>query len=390
MMNRVERDPCLKIKYLGPLSLCGLSPVLNSLPCLFAILEVLVTITLSSYLVSSENEKYLRENSLVKFIIIMDNIKLKMPDFWINDENPVMPYSETLGWQLTQYGITEIHGKGITGKGIKIAVLDTGVDDHPDLVIVHKEDMTGTGMKDTSGHGTHCLGIVGARANDIGVRGVAPDAELYMIKVMSDGSGSLEAVVKGIKRAADLGVHIISMSFGTSSNVVQLEDACKYAASKGCILIAASGNSGTEAVSYPAKYDYCAAVGSSNKSGSTSSYTSYGSSLDILGPGEKILSTFKGGGYAILSGTSMATPWVAGVCALALQAGIPVTWDLLTKSCIDLLDPGYDLKSGFGILDPRKLLAGPPTEPVTQKIYEGLLQLQSTLSKLMEIVAPRP
>lgn len=315
--------------------------------------------------------------------------RISLPDHVVNTKAPVITLSENVTWNLTDYQIQTLHERGYRGQGIKVAVLDTGIIDHPDLNPTHVEDMTGTGSIDEHGHGTHVAGIVGALENDQGVRGVAPEAELYIFKVISTRTGSIDHVVNGIDRAVALGCKVINLSLGTTVDVPQMRAACQRAAAAGCLLICASGNSGNESISFPGGYDECIAVGSVNREKRVSAFTSYGQPLDVMGPGEKILSTYLGGGYAILSGTSMAAPWVSGICALLMSAGLEVNYDLLTKSTTDIRDTGFDNQSGYGILDPHKALLSlvPPETCRRHEITELLDQVYPLLDKIKELIA---
>lgn len=316
----------------------------------------------------------------------MEN-RISIPDFVVNSRTPILTLSENLTWNITDYQIQELHKKGYKGQGIKVAVLDTGIVSHPDLSTVHVEDMTGTGPNDDHGHGTHVAGIIGALENDQGIRGIAPECELYIFKVISAKTGSIEHVVAGIDRAVEMGCQIINMSLGTTADVPILMQACARAAEKGVLLICASGNSGSESISYPGAYDSCIAVGSVNREKKVSAFTSFGQPLDVMAPGEKILSTYLGNGYAVLSGTSMAAPWMSGMCALLMSAGLQVDYKLIVDSTNDIKSPGFDHESGYGIFDPHKALLKlvPPDSPCeTTKIAEKLDQAMEILREIRE------
>lgn len=313
----------------------------------------------------------------------MEN-RITIPDYVVNTKSPVLTLSENLTWSLTDYHIPDLHDKGYTGQGVKVAILDTGIVDHSDLKPVHVEDMTGTGTTDDHGHGTHVAGIVAALRNEEGVRGIAPDAELYIFKVISSSSGSIEHVIKGIDRAVELGCKIINMSLGSGADVPALKAACVRAKNAGVLLICASGNSGNQNISFPGSYDACVAVGSVNKEKSVSAFTSFGQPLDVMAPGEKILSTYLNNGYAILSGTSMAAPWISGICALLVSAGIDVDYELLIGSTTDINDPGFDKKSGYGIFDPYAALKNSDVCELSTS-HKVTKQLDTIYSALEEI-----
>jgi thermitase len=207
--------------------------------------------------------------------------------------------------------------------GIKVAVLDTGMANHPDLAprIVAAQDFTGSphGPADRHGHGTHTAGTVAAIANNsVGVVGVAYGASLLNGKVLGDsGAGSLSSVAAGITWAADNGAKVISMSLGANLDCSgTIQEAANYAWSKGAVLLAAAGNDGLNDVHTPANCNHIIPVGAVESNDSRASFSNYGSGVPITAPGVMILSTGKDGDYTWMSGTSMSTPHAAGVAAM--------------------------------------------------------------------------
>ncbi len=208
------------------------------------------------------------------------------------------------------------------GKGVKVAVLDTGIDlEHPDL----KANIGGyesfiaaePDPRDGNGHGTHCAGIIAACQNNEGVVGMAPEATIYSGKVMNaDGRGGSAEAIRGVRWAIEQDVDIISMSFGSLFHIPQFQTEINKAANKGIVVVAATGNEAISQKNYPAAYDNVIAVGAIDDNGLTT-FSNYGTWMDIAAPGEDILSTVPGG-YAYMSGTSMACPLVSGIVALML------------------------------------------------------------------------
>jgi len=218
-----------------------------------------------------------------------------------------------------------------TGSGVNVAILDTGIDErHADLAgrVAGGEDFTGKGSYfDDNGHGTHVSGTVAAiYSNSIGVYGVAPSASLYAVKVLdATGSGYLDWIIAGIQWAIDNDIDIINMSLGTTSDVQSLEDACNAAYEADVLIVAAAGNSGNrpgnrDTVEYPGGYASVIAVAASDSNDARATFSSTGPDVELIAPGVSILSTIPGDGYAYYSGTSMASPHVAGVAALVLAA----------------------------------------------------------------------
>ncbi|KAF0817510.1 MULTISPECIES: S8 family peptidase [unclassified Cytobacillus] len=217
------------------------------------------------------------------------------------------------------------------GKGIKVAVLDTGCDiSHPDLKdrVVGGRNFTDddnsdpNSFKDYNGHGTHVAGTIAAHENDAGVIGVAPEADLLIVKVLNkDGSGQYEWIINGIHYAIEQNADIISMSLGGPADVPELHDAIKAAVDKNILVVCAAGNEGdgddsTDEFAYPGCYNEVISVGAVNLKRDSSEFTNSHNEIDLVAPGEGILSTFLDGKYATLSGTSMAAPHVSGALAL--------------------------------------------------------------------------
>jgi major intracellular serine protease len=227
--------------------------------------------------------------------------------------------------------------KGFKGKGITIAVLDTGCDlEHPDLQgrVIGKRNFTDDDngdpaiVTDKNGHGTHVAGTIAASKNNVGVTGVAPETDLLIVKVLGgqNGSGAYEWIVNGIQYAIDQKVDIISMSLGGPQDHKPLYEAIKKAVSKGISVVCAAGNEGdsndsTDELSYPACYNEVISVGAIDLKRNSSYFTNSNNEVDLVAPGENILSTYPGQKYAKLSGTSMATPHTSGALALIKQFG---------------------------------------------------------------------
>ena len=245
------------------------------------------------------------------------------------------------GYQVTLYGIEALQAR-TKGQGIKIAILDTGVDlAHPDLQGVNwgakKNLMTGAttddAVLDSVGHGTHCAGIIAAQG--IGVTGIAPEATLLIGKINENDYGLQEApLLAGIKWAYAEGADVISISQTITlvSDNFETEVQALAAANPNVFIAAAMGNTGNlgfPSANYPASLASVIGVGAVMKTFAMDPITSYSDSLAILGPGNQIYSTWVAGGYQYQTGTSMATPMVASVAALmfslANQNGLSLT-----------------------------------------------------------------
>jgi subtilisin len=212
------------------------------------------------------------------------------------------------------------------GDGAAIAVIDTGIDaTHPDLQgqvaggVNVVDPAHPDNWADDEGHGTHVSGTIAA--NGGGLFGVAPKAKLYAIKVLDkDGNGDYSSVIAGIQWAMDHGIKIANMSLGAAEGSDPLHRAVIAAQQAGMTIIAASGNTGG-AVGYPGAYPEVIAVGASDKNDQVAPFSSRGPQVAFIAPGVDVVSAKMGGGYTTMSGTSMATPHIAGLAALAYSLG---------------------------------------------------------------------
>lgn len=238
--------------------------------------------------------------------------------YWSQQWGPYQTYAD-LAWDVT---------KG--SSSVMIAVVDTGVDlNHPDLASKVRTDIdwnyvnnTGT-AQDDNGHGTHVAGTAAAITNNgVGIAGMCPNCQILPVKVLnSAGSGSYSAIASGIRYAADKGAKVINLSLGGTAGSTELSSAVSYANGKGVLLACAAGNSNTSAASYPAYYTSCVAVAAVDSNLNRASFSNYGSWVDTSAPGVGIQATWWNDTYNSISGTSMATPHVAGLAGLLFSQG---------------------------------------------------------------------
>ncbi len=278
------------------------------------------------------------------------------------------PSTPGIHWNLRRLKAPQAWVK-TQGNGVRVAIIDTGVDcAHPDLNcnLSDGANMTNaaTPPMDDNGHGTHVAGIIAGQGKDGGVFGVAPRVTLIPVKVLSaDGSGNLSDVVSGIYWAMTHGAQVINMSLGAPTAATALEQAVHKAYQAGVVIVAAAGNDGenasrsgeTSTVDYPGAYPWVIAVAASDRKDHIAPFSSFGPAVDITAPGDNILSTVPNG-YEKMSGTSMASPHIAGVAALAIASGISGPESVKGA-----------LNSSSSLLCPKVIFRGPECAPATDE-----------------------
>ncbi len=300
-------------------------------------------------------------------------------------------------WGVKRIRAGVVHGGGNKGTGVKVALLDTGIDyNHPDLDDNYRggKDFVNDDnnpMDDSSNsHGTHVAGTIAAEDNGIGVVGVAPEVELYALKVMDEnGSGYFSDIIAALDWIVDYNnfnpgnpIRVTNNSYGSTSDPGSaVRQAFDRAAAAGVLHVASAGNGGSggsrrwwrpsSTVGYPARYNSVMAIAATDQNDNRASWSSTGSQLELSGPGVSVNSTKRNGGYGTLSGTSMASPHVAGTAALVFALGITDKEEvrqILTSAAEDLGSLGRDNNYGFGLVDATAAVdgvgpVGPPESP---------------------------
>lgn len=251
---------------------------------------------------------------------------------------------------------------GLTGKGIKIAIIDTGISPHNDLSISGGASFVGytDSYSDDNGHGTHVAGIIGAKNNTIGILGVAPNSDIYALKSLDyDGEGFLSDIISAIDWSITNKIDVINLSLGMQSHSLALKMAVDKAYNNNILIVGAGGNEGNtegsgDTVFYPARYDSVIAVAATDELNQRAPFSATGPAIEISAPGSAIFSTYLDNKYVNMSGTSMATPFVTGTLALLKQANptLPATQlrQLLQKTLVDLGNTGKDDWFGYGFV----------------------------------------
>lgn len=254
------------------------------------------------------------------------------------------------------------------GEGVKVGIIDTGIcSSHPDLKHRIKDAINFSGgseddFEDENGHGTHIAGIVAAEKNGIGVVGVAPKAELYIVKAFGiDGKTDYEAIEKSIKYLQSKKVDVINMSFSSGFSSAKYRSLIWETNEKGISIICAAGNDGDmgdNTIGYPANYPETVAVSAVDINKHIADFSSRGRAAEICAAGIDIYSTYLNNTYATLSGTSMACPIITGAVAILQAKGYLRYGRRLTPEEIRLLlniytenpiSRGRDRKYGYGI-----------------------------------------
>lgn len=264
--------------------------------------------------------------------------------------------------------------KKYRGRGIKVGIIDTGIDyTHPDLVV--KECISfidNTDGFDSGFHGTHVAGIIAGRDNGVGIIGVAPEAEIYSAKIFdSQGKTTTTALFNAFRWMIEKKVHVINMSFGAlyppdvpgvADFLEEYHRRIKEMHAVGIILVAAAGNSGNpkdnlDRISYPARFPEVFAVGAISQELQRADFSSTGPDLDFAMPGVDVYSCYPNNRWARLSGTSMASPYLAGCISLLQEYALKTkdrlfTYDEIKKELIkysvDLGVEGIDHEFGYG------------------------------------------
>jgi subtilisin family serine protease len=256
---------------------------------------------------------------------------------------------------------------------IKVAVVDTGIDyNHPalkgriDLADGYNFVSNTSDPLDDNGHGTHVSGIIATNSplNGTGLLGIDGnlDVQIMPVKVLdSTGSGDSDIIARGIQWAADRGADIINLSLGGRGASPEIDSAINYATSKGVFVVAAAGNDNSDSKYYtPASNPNVFTVAALGMNDRKASYSNYGSNVEGAAPGDYIVSTIPNGKYALMSGTSMATPVVSGIAAMIKAQNPNLTpsqiKQILNKSAVDIGTKGKDIYYGYGKVDAYKAI----------------------------------
>ncbi|HEY3298958.1 MAG TPA: S8 family serine peptidase, partial [Armatimonadota bacterium] len=297
---------------------------------------------------------------------------------------------ESVPWGIGKIGAPVVYNGGNTGKGVKVAVLDTGIDSsHPDLAPNYAGGYdfiwNDPDPDDENGHGTHVSGTVAAADNGRGVVGVGPEIRVYALKFLdAQGSGFTSDEIAGVEWAVNNGIKVLNMSFGSYSASLSEQKAMDTAYAAGVLLVAAAGNDGNTRKLYPAAYDSVIAVAATDSNNDRASFSSYYDDVELSAPGVSVYSSMPTYfvylnllGYAsdhdYLNGTSMATPHVTGAAALVFSQNPGWTnarvRDRLDSTATDLGLSGRDPEFGYGLVNVQAACSTAPPDAGVGTIY---------------------
>ena len=303
---------------------------------------------------------------------IIKHIKTYLPVVCLEEEIS-HANSQIVDWGVVQSKIPETW-KITKGEGIKIVVIDTGHPVHSDIAenaVIGENFVNGEGHEDYNGHQTHCTGIICAKNNKFGMVGVAPESKCLSVKALNkNGSGNFQGLAQALDYAIKTKPDVVSMSLGSPTYSALIHEKIRILYEMNIPVVCAAGNSGSAGVNYPAAFPETIAVASYNRRGLVSGFSSKGDQVDWAAPGEKIYSTYLNNNYSVLSGTSMACPFVAGIIALMLSKHkkqeengdtndcktVEEIKQHLLKYTIDKGEKGKDKSWGYGIINVQDLI----------------------------------
>lgn len=310
----------------------------------------------------------LRNNPLVEYA----ELDVARKPLWVPDDY----YYSSRQWNLRKINMEPAWDITRGSQSIRVAVIDTGFNstqpDRPKNVVAPYDECTGSNnLTDEDGHGTHVSGIIAANTgNDKGIAGVAPEISLMPIKVECSGSIYVSTEIAAMQYAVDNGARVLSISLGGDAWVNSERDAVNYALSRGAMVVAAAGNEylNGNTPSYPAGYPGVIAVGATGNDDMRASYSNVQPYVTVAAPGGAggsssgwIVSTYLTSTYALMMGTSQATPHVAGLAGLIWSVNPALTnlqvASIITTTAVDLGSPGKDDEYGWGRIDAYTALA---------------------------------
>jgi len=287
---------------------------------------------------------------------------------FVEEDSKVFPLqSEEVPYGITMVRAAEVDTSKVSNR--KVCIIDTGYDKgHPDLQTANVSGYSGPESagpwdEDRNGHGTHVAGTIAALGgNNEGVVGVVPTGQmnLYIVRVFGNNGRFTwkSTLIAAVEKCVEAGSNIVSMSLGGPiASILEATAYKRMTEEDGVLLIAAAGNGGNSGFSYPASYESVMSVGAVDSTETIASFSQYNTQVDISAPGVDVRSTTPGGEYRSYSGTSMATPHVAGVAALVWSHFPNLKGEqirvALEENAVDKGADGYDEYYGHGLVDAK-------------------------------------
>ncbi len=384
--------------------------------CMLLCIQVNAESTYSGYIIKLKNEPialmcavdelsrigeklyYADDMETVNKFIPSENIEAIFPDYEFQLFDLDYPYITSDSdfnsqWYLDKINAVSIREKGLSGRGVKIAVIDSGINSsHPDFnktnilqgynCTLGAEDIND--CSDNVGHGTMVAGIIAAQTdNELDISGIAGNAQIIPIKITDTNSLKISSIISGLKKALETDCDIINMSFGGAISDKEalsvLKEYIDQAEEKGIIVVAAVGNSGhiDNVVNYPAGFDNVIGVGSVNEDLESSYFSQKNESVFISAPGNNIISLSKNNSTTTGMGTSLSAPIVTATVAIIKEVMPECTLqevkELLKKTSIDSGTEGYDVNYGYGILNAENIISEISDEIPDFIISQGVL-----------------
>jgi len=363
-----------------------------------------------------------REQAMARAWSALPQVMYAEPNFrvWATADPPNDTHYDRQ-WNLDRVQAPEAWEITRGDPSMPIAIIDTGIDlSHPDLLgklWVNPEEIPGNGMDDDGngyvddvhgydfvnddsepaddygmGHGTHVAGIAAAATdNGLGVAGMAPTNPLMALKVLnSSGDGSYFDVARAIDYAYAQGARVMNLSLAGPEDSLVLHEAVQTATTAGALIVAAAGNDpGDNPPFYPAAYDEVLAVGATTSNDEIADLSAHHPYVGVAAPGINIYSTYRGGGYGYMSGTSMATPHASGLAALLWAAAPTLAREevvgQITQSAEDLGAPGKDDYYGWGRINAHAALRAPVVAPSLLTFMADAHSLSVPASRTVQI-----
>lgn len=354
----------------------------------------------------------LRKKPNIKGVFIDKEVKLlEKTDSLIDIEAGVQAQGED--WGIEHTNVKEAWKEGYTGKGVKVAVIDTGIDSsHDDLIVSGGVSFVDGESKDDyvdeNGHGTHVAGIIGAKDNGSDYVGTAPDIQLYAVKVFdASGTGKISKILAGVDWSITNGMDVINISLGSEEGYDAYEKIFQEAYDKGIVVVTSAGNdfeepkeeggcekdSAADCVDYPGVYKTTITVGAIESGNKVAPFSSAGPSVDFAAPGVGVVSTYLFNTNVKLSGTSMASPYVAGIVALLKQKYPNATpleiKNILIKNATDIGEVGKDAFTGYGLVRAEFDVIAPFDSKITTLTHSNLYTEADVSTKTSASVSPQ-